>query len=147
MFLVWDVLYYNKAMKPNQLVLHCKRILAGLCMIAEAIVLSDVFDDLLFELRYLGEWGYNYLLKDIFLLGAGAVILYFLFNVILDSSRQLSAEQNMYFHEERARVRMDTLRSQREKEPQEEAEEDLSVEELQEMLQSDYAEQKRNARM
>lgn len=116
-------------------------------MIAEAIVLSDVFDDLMFELRYLGEWGYNYLLKDIFLLGAGAVILYFLFNVILDSSRQLSAEKNMEFQEERARVRMDTLRSQREKKPQEEAEEDLSVEELQEMLQSDYAEQKRNARM
>ena len=140
------IMLYNGFMKSNTLFYQCRRILAGLCILGEAFMLADVVDDLLFELEYLGEWGYDYLLKDIFMLASGLVIIWFLVSAIIDSGKQISMQKELQLQEEQAHF--DSIRSRSRSAVQESVseEEELSPDELQEMLQKDFGEQKRNAR-
>lgn len=136
---------YNSVMKSNSFFYQCKRILAGLCIIGEVYMLADVIDDLLFELEYLGQWGYDYLLKDIFMLTAGIAVIFFLVGAIIDSGKQIEAQKAMNLQEEQAHL--DSVRRRSRSAVQNSMdEEELSPEELQEMLQKDFGEQKRNAR-
>ncbi len=137
---------YNNFMKTNSLFYQCKRILAGLCIIGEAFMLYDVIDDLLFELEYLGEWGYDYLLKDIFMLLAGIFIIGFLVSAIIDSGKQISLQKQLQQQDEQAYLNSVRRKSRTEMQEAMDEEEELSPEELQEMLQKDFGEQKRNAR-
>lgn len=142
---------YNRPMKNNPLLLQCKRILASLCILGEGLVLYNVIDDLLFELENLGSWGYDYLFTDLFLLFTGILTVAFMFSIIVDSSRQIRNETELQYQEEQAHLRAlyqakktGTRKKTAQKDRQEE---EITPEELQELLQNDYGEQKKNARM
>lgn len=142
---------YNRSMKTNPLLLQCKRILASLCILGEGLVLYNVIDDLIFELENLGSWGYDYLFTDLFLLFTGILIVIFMLSIIVDSSRQIRNETELQYQEEQAHLRAlyqakktGTRKKTVQKDRQEE---EITPEELQELLQNDYGEQKKNARM
>ena len=143
---------YNGDKKNNVFMLQCKRILAFLCMLGEGLVLYNVIDDLIFELENLGSWGYDYLLTDLFLLFTGIAILVFMVSTIIDAGSQIRNESELQYEEEQAHLRAlyqqektGTRRKVRKKDKA--AEEEITPEELQELLQNDFGEQKKNARM
>lgn len=142
---------YNSSMKNNPFLLQCKRILASLCILGEGLVLYNVIDDLIFELENLGSWGYDYLFTDLFLLLTGILTVAFMVSIIVDAGRQIRNENEMRYEEEQAHLR--ALYQERKTDTRKKTartvkeEEEITPEELQELLQNDYGEQKKNARM
>ena len=135
--------------RANIVLERCKQILAGLCMIGDGIVFAEAFSDLLFELEYLGEWGYDFLVRDIFLVCTCLVTAYFLISAFISSGKKAKEEaerQEQMEHEAIRREAEVNVKQAIKQDVKQEVIDELSVEELQELLQNKEQNQTQNAR-
>lgn len=127
----------------KNLFLQLKRIIAGIAAVGNSFLLREVFDMLIFEIRYWSEYSMSYALRYLFGTIVCIITIVLLVDYIIDTTREIRLEQDLQAENEykkNIKILSNQTKSNIEKD-----ETSIDPEELKEMIQNDYSNQSKTS--